>query len=94
MNTVDEVLSKVKVTDITEVNDLIYCEAALVTEILGIKICRNDNKEPFWKRRLENQLKVLDKDLSRIVMLREKRTVKKMYDYYRKNTISSKMGYR
>ena len=57
VNTVDEVLSKVKVTDITEVNDLIYCGAALVTEILGIKTCKNDKKEPFWKRRLENQLK-------------------------------------
>ena len=61
VNTVDEVLSKVKVTDITEVNDLIYCGAALVTEMLGIKTCRNDKKEPFWKRRLENQLKVLNK---------------------------------
>ena len=31
MNTADEVLSRVNVTDITEVNDLIYCGAALVT---------------------------------------------------------------
>ena len=80
VNTVDEVLSKVKVTDITEVNDQIYCGAALVTEMLGIKTCRNDKKEPFWKRRLENQLKVLNKDLSRVDMLIERRKVKKKHE--------------
>ena len=80
VNTVDEVLRKVKVTDITEVNDLIYRGAALVTEMLGIKSCRNDKKEPFWKRRLENQLKVLNKDLSRVNMLIERRKVKKKHE--------------
>ena len=34
----DVVFRKVKVTDITEVNDLIYCEPALVTEMIGMNL--------------------------------------------------------
>lgn len=30
-------ISKIKVRSITDVNDLLYCEAILVTEMLGVK---------------------------------------------------------
>ena len=34
---VDNVIGKIKVSNITETNDLIYCGAAMVTEMLGVK---------------------------------------------------------
>ena len=34
---VDNVIGKMKVNNITETNDLIYCGAAVVTEMLGVK---------------------------------------------------------
>lgn len=46
-NTVNKALGKVKVKCVTEANDLIYCGAALETEMLGIK---------NMKRRVEKQL--------------------------------------
>ena len=79
VNRVDVVLGKVKVADITELNDLIYCGAALVTEIIGVKSKATERKEPYWKRRLENQLNVLNKDLSRINLLIEGRSLKKKH---------------
>ena len=66
---------KVKITGITEVNYLKYCEAALVREMLGIRPCRNERKE-LLKKLLESLLKVLNKDLSRTAILKETKNMK------------------
>lgn len=58
----------------SEVDDLVFCGAALVTEMLGIKTCRKE-KEPFSKR-LDNQL---IEDLSRLNMFIEKKKNMKIY---------------
>ena len=63
----DELLGKIKVDDITDVNDLIYCASAVVVEDLGVKReGGKKSKEQWWKRRLEGQVKQLNKDLGRI----------------------------
>ena len=41
---VDNVMGKIKVNNITETNGLIYCGAAMVTEMLGVK-SKNKEKE-------------------------------------------------
>ena len=55
----DNVIGKIKVNNITETNDLIYCGAAMVTEMLGVKSKNKEKrKEPRWKRRLEGHVKI------------------------------------
>ena len=75
---VDNVIGKIKVNNITETNDLIYCGAAMVTEMLGLKSKNKEKrKEPWWKRRLEGQVKDLNRDLGRVNALIERKAVKK-----------------
>ena len=65
-------------SSITDVNDLIYCGAALVVELLKISINNKRNrKEPWWKRRLDEQVKKLHRDFGRMNALIEKKVVKK-----------------
>ena len=75
---VDNVIGKIKVNNITETNDLIYCGAAMVTEMLGVKSKNKEKrKEPWWKRRLEGQVKELNRDLGRVNALINRKAVKK-----------------
>ena len=64
---VDKVLSKFKTHSITKTNELFYTGAVIVTNRLGVK---NDKiagrKEPTWKRRLQNKIKELRKELSQL----------------------------
>ena len=62
---VDKVLSKFKTHSITRTNELFYAGAFVVTSRLGVKIDKvAGRKEPLWKRRLQNKIKELRKDLS------------------------------
>ena len=70
---VDKVLSKFKTHSITQTNELFYGGAFVDTNRLGVKI---DNvagrKEPMWKRRLQNKIKKLRKDLSQLEASKDK----------------------
>ena len=62
---VDKVLSKFKTHSITKTNELFYAGAVVITNKLGVKIDKVAwRKEPMWKRRLQNKIKELRKDLS------------------------------
>ena len=62
---VDKVLSKFKAHSITKTNELLYAGAVVVTNRLGVKIDKvAGRKAPIWKRRLQNKIKELRKDLS------------------------------
>ena len=64
---VDKVLSKFKRDSITETNEFFYAGAVVVTNRLGVKIDKvAGRKEPIWKRRLQNKIKELRKDLSQL----------------------------
>ena len=54
---VDEVTNKIEVRNITELNDLVYAGAAVVTEMLGIKNRKSTEMERWWKRRMEAHVK-------------------------------------
>ena len=63
-----------EVGNITELNDLVYVGAVVVTEVLGIKNREDIGIEPGWKRRMEAQVKQLNKDLGHINTLTERKT--------------------
>ena len=70
---VDKDLSKFKTHSITKTNELFYAGAFLVTNRLGVKIDKiAGRKEPMWKRRLQNKIKELRKDLSELETSRDK----------------------
>ena len=68
-------MEKIKVDDITDVN-----ASAVVVEILGVK-CKGEksSREPWWKRRIEGQLKQLNKDLGRNNVIIEKKSMKEKH---------------
>ena len=70
---VDKVLSKFKTHSITKTNELFYAGASVVTNSLGMKIDKvAGRKEPMWKRRLQNKIKELRKDLSQLEASKDK----------------------
>ena len=66
-------MSKFKKHSITKTNELLYVRAVVVTNRLGVKF---DNvagrNEPMWKRRLQNEIKELWKDLSQLEASKDK----------------------
>ena len=70
---VDKVLSKFKTHSTTKTNELFYAGAAVVTNRLGVKIDKVvGRKESMWKRRLQNKIKELRKDLSQLEVSKDK----------------------
>ena len=70
---VDKFLSKFKTHSITKTNELFYAGAFVVRNRLGVKIDKvAGRKEPMWKRRLQNKIKELRKDLSQLEALKDK----------------------
>ena len=70
---VDKLLSKFRTHSITKTNELFYAGAVVVTNRLGVKIDKvAGRKEPMWKRRLQNKIKELRKDLSQLEISRDK----------------------
>ena len=68
---VDKVLSITH--NITKTNELLYTGAVVVTNRLGVKIDkRAARKEPMWKRKLQNKIKELTKDLSQLETSKDK----------------------
>ena len=65
-------MSKFKTHSITNTNELFYARA-VVTNRLGVKIDKvAGRKEPMWKRRLQNKIKELRKDLSQLEASKDK----------------------
>ena len=70
---VDKVLSKFKTHSITKNNELFYAGAFVVTNRLGVEIDKvAGRKEPMWKRRLQNKIKELRKDVSQLEASKDK----------------------
>ena len=76
---VDKVLRKVKTHSITKTNELFY--AGAIQELLLLQIGREkrlirqqsaEGKEPMWRRRLQNKIKELRKDLSQFESSKDK----------------------
>ena len=70
---VDNVLSKFKTHSIKKTNEWLCAGAFVVTNRLRVKIDMiAGRKEPMWKRRLQNKIKELRKDLSQLEALKDK----------------------
>ena len=66
-------MSKFKTHSITKTNELFYAGAFFVTNRLGVKIDKvAGRKEPMWKRRSQNKIKQLRKDLSQLEASKDK----------------------
>ncbi|XP_063594921.1 uncharacterized protein LOC134771895 [Penaeus indicus] len=79
---VTAVLAKVVPKDISATNDLLYAGAAVVTEMVGMRNLASSNKrEPWWKRRLEKQVRELNIDLGRVNTLIQNGKIKHKYKY-------------
>ena len=70
---VDKVLSKFETHSITKTNEFFYAGVLVVTNRLEMKIHKVAwRKEPMWKRRLQNKIKELRKDLSQLEASKDK----------------------
>ena len=66
-------MCKFKTHSITKTNELFYAGAVVVTNRLGVKINKAaERKEPMWRRRLQNKIKELRKDLSQLESSKDK----------------------
>ena len=66
-------MSKLKTRSITKTNELFYAGAVVGTNRLGVKIDKAARrKETMWKRRLQNKIKGLRKDLSQLEVSKDK----------------------
>ena len=66
-------LSKFKTHSITKTSELFYVGPVVVTNRLGVKIDKvASRKEPMWKKRLQNKIKDLRKDLSQLKASKDK----------------------
>ena len=69
----DKVLCKFKTHSITRTNELFYAGAVVVTNRLRVKINKvAERKQPMWRRRLQNKIKELRKDLSQLESSKDK----------------------
>ena len=69
---------KIEVGNITERND-VHAGAAVVTEMFGVKNRKSAGIEPWWKTRMEAQLKELNRDLGHINTLIERKNLKRKH---------------
>ena len=70
---VDRILSMFKTHSTTKTNELFYAGAAVVINRLGVKIEKvAGRKEAMWKRRLQNKIKELRKDLNQLEASKDK----------------------
>ena len=63
---VNELLKKIQSKGLTAGNDLFYLGTALVNKVFKKNKIKGEKKQSWWKRRLESQVKELDKDLGRL----------------------------
>ena len=76
---VNELLKKIESKDVTGDNDLFYLRAALVTKVFEKTKTKSEKKQPWWTRRVECQMKELNKDLGRLNTLLECKKMKKKH---------------
>ena len=69
----DKNFCKFKTNNITKTNELFYAGAAVVTNRLGVKINKAAmRKDPMLRRRLQNKIKELRKDLYQLEPSKDK----------------------
>lgn len=70
---------KVEIQNLTELRDVLCTSAAYVSKLVGTNKSLKEKMEIWWKRRLEETLKQLNRNLGFANMLLEKKMIKKKY---------------
>ena len=84
-------LGKIVTTDITATNDLIYAGSVIVNEMVGVKRKENyTSKQPWWKRRLEQQVTDLNRDLGRVNAMIQGKKIKQKHRHDLQNRYKTK----
>ena len=66
--------------NITTLSKVIYCCGIITSELLGVKNSKGNQKNyPMWKKRLENQIIDLCKDLDRVIELSKVKKLRKKH---------------
>ena len=66
--------------NITTLSKVIYCCGIVTSELLGVKNSKGNQKNyPMWKKRLENQIIDLCKDLDRVIELSKAKKLRKKH---------------
>ena len=66
--------------NITTLSKVIYCRGIITSELLGVKNSKGNQKNyPMWKKRLENQIIDLCKDLDRVIELSKAKKLRKKH---------------
>ena len=73
---VNKLLQNIQIDDITKMNDLIYASTVLVAEKFNMFREKAKKSKPAWELRLQQQIKKLNQDYSRMKALNENKTVK------------------
>ena len=76
---VNKLLQNIQIDDVTKMNDLIYASAVLVAEKFNMFREKAKKSKPAWELRLEQQIKKLNQDYSRMKVLNENKTVKQKH---------------
>ena len=65
MQKVNKAIKYFQTTNVTDTNNLLKAVSMYVAEKLGVKTTRNDgrSKEPWWRRRIERDIKKLRRDI-------------------------------
>ena len=91
VQTVNVVLGKILTIDITATNDLIYDGSVIVNEMVGVKRKENyTSKQPWLKRRLEQQVTDLNRDLGRVNALVQGKKIKLKHTHDLQNRYKTK----
>ena len=85
---VDAMFKKITLNNIITLKKNMYSSGTLTSELLEVKNMKNKQKSyPMWKKRLENQIKDLCKDLDRVIELSKGiRLKRKTLIIYKENT--------
>ena len=77
---IDAMFKKITLNNLTALNKVTYCGGIITSKLLGVKNSKGKQKNyPMWKKRLENQIKDLCKDLDRVIELSKGNTLKRKH---------------
>ena len=83
VQTVNAVFGKIVTSDINSTNDLIYAGSVIVNKMVGVKRIENDkSKQPWWKRRLEQQVVDMNRGLGRVNAMIQEKIIKQKHTQY------------
>ena len=63
---VNDIICKMRVKNLDELKNLVRAAARLVCNKVGVIANKKEFKEPYWKRRIEDDIARLRKDLSQV----------------------------